>query len=109
MRSSTDSTDEPVRRRRTRIKKFDIVEENPPAIGSDIYSCRHADTFYFSITRHLPSSSPHGTFAAGSVEAVRRHMSASPWSRMRHLRPARNVEETRAAQFLRLNRLLGRA
>ena len=40
MCSSTDSTDEPVRRRRTRIKKFDAAEEDPLAIGSDIHCCR---------------------------------------------------------------------
>ena len=45
---ATDSTDEPVRRRRTRIKKFDVVEENPLAIGSDIHCCRHADTCDFT-------------------------------------------------------------
>ena len=56
MCSSTDSTDEPVRRRRTRIKEFDAVEENPLAIGSEIHSCRYVDTFYFpmlSTCHHL--------------------------------------------------------
>src|SRR6185295_3769652 len=45
---ATDSTDEPVRRRRTRIKEFDVVEENPLAIGSEIRSCRDAHTCDFS-------------------------------------------------------------
>jgi hypothetical protein len=41
---ATDSTHDRARRTRTRIKKFDVVEENPLAIGSDIHCCSHVDT-----------------------------------------------------------------
>jgi hypothetical protein len=41
---AADTTDEPVRRRCTRIKEFDAVEENPLAGSSDIRGCRHENT-----------------------------------------------------------------
>src|SRR6185503_3256956 len=47
----TDSTDEPVLRRRARIKEFDVVEENPLAIGptSTVVAMRTHALFHRSI------------------------------------------------------------
>jgi hypothetical protein len=116
MCSSTDSTDEPMRRRRTRIKKFDAVEENPPAIGYNIHCCRNADTSsscaqcgrrtaQFSrlnrLLAFLRGRRPHLRGTAGSRSFIRCSSWPSPSEAGLHPRPQHRVTIARVATVKR--------